>query len=49
VEVKVHYQIKISNRFQIAARFDDNADINRAWEAASVRQPGFIRTVCTLP
>lgn len=47
--VKVLNQIKISNRFQTAAGFDDNADIKRTWEAAGVRHPGLIRTECTLP
>jgi hypothetical protein len=31
-EVKEHYQVKITNRFVTLKNFDDNVDMNRAWE-----------------
>jgi hypothetical protein len=31
-EVKEQYQIKITNRFAALENFDDNVDMNRAWE-----------------
>jgi hypothetical protein len=31
-EVKEEYQVKITNRFEALESFDDNVDMNRAWE-----------------
>jgi hypothetical protein len=31
-EVKEQYQVKITNRFAALENFDDNVDLNRAWE-----------------
>jgi hypothetical protein len=31
-EVKLQYQIKITNRFAALENFDDNVDMNTAWE-----------------
>jgi DNA repair ATPase RecN len=31
-EVKEQYQVKITNRFAALENFDDNVDMNRAWE-----------------
>jgi hypothetical protein len=31
-EVKEQYQVKITNRFAALENFDDNIDMNRAWE-----------------
>jgi predicted metallo-beta-lactamase superfamily hydrolase len=31
-EVKKHCQVKITNRFAAKENFDDNVDMNRAWE-----------------
>jgi hypothetical protein len=31
-EVKEQYQVKIKNRFAALENFDDNMDMNRAWE-----------------
>ena len=32
MEVRKHYQIKISNRFAALGNLSDNENINRAWE-----------------
>jgi hypothetical protein len=31
-EVKEQYQVKFTNRFAALENFDDNMDMNRAWE-----------------
>jgi hypothetical protein len=31
-EVKEQYQVKITNRFAALENFDDNVDMNTAWE-----------------
>jgi hypothetical protein len=31
-DVKEQYQVKITNRFAALENFDDNVDMNRAWE-----------------
>jgi hypothetical protein len=31
-EVKEQYQVKITNRFAALENFDDNVNMNRAWE-----------------
>jgi hypothetical protein len=31
-EVKEQYQVKITNRFAALENFDENVDMNRAWE-----------------
>jgi hypothetical protein len=48
-EVKEQYQVKITNRFAALENFDDNVDMNRAWEnirdniRISAREPRSLR------